>query len=165
MSFKIVSAIVGLGIIGFLAVTQGCKTVSDGDDGIDPIRFGRLTVTVYLAAKQGFELDEDVVNAVSTVYREFDRLVTNTDDQAVIDFKNLLLKAVASELNTSPQGQALLILANEAIYTYWNQLSTRYNIEGLIGEEQLEILKKFNIGVKTALEEYAFLVTAPKDSE
>ena len=140
--FLQVLVLVALGLVVF-----GCSSIVEG---VNPRKLGRVSALVYLTQKNNVKF-ADQVKAIEVVYNHFDNLISKENIGS--EFKSLLISSVREEIDD----ENLSMLAVEIIDMYWAKLNERFNLSSYEDSRQVKILKEFNEGVKSALNDYNYL--------
>lgn len=141
-----------------LAMTMwGCVTFSSSSttSSIDPVKFGRATALLYLSQKS--KMDPNYVKAIENVYAAFDSTLSGTLDTQFDAYKVVLAKAVKDRLGDGADNAAAAIVAADLVDYFWTQVGNKFDIKGVIDEQTLDILKKFNSGIESAIEDWKTL--------
>lgn len=150
-------------VVSSAVLLSGCATFGpafdDAAEKVDGKRLGRFVTIAYMSQKDNMKPEHREV--VETVYKEFRDLVEAPDVGDVA--KEKLTTIVRTALKEKPD---LAMLAVEIIDMYWDELQAKYDIDAMIGENRLKVLRDFNDGIKEALEEYKlFREPSPKEGD
>ena len=140
-------------ILAVIAMTTtSCQSISPWvKQNVTPEMLGRDLTVAYLLTKK--KLEPKHVEAIKKTYEVFSTVITTveTDDSTAI--KALIIK----ELNKAIEDPDVKGYAHAAIDIYWSKLTERFKVEAIAANESYKILRKFHVGIESALRDYNYL--------